>query len=61
MSFVDKELNETEIVICDRNVDMNKIVHALKGMANNKNPGSDGLHVTVEFYRTFIYHSWRIF
>ena len=52
MSFVDKKLNENEIGICDRNVDMDEIVHALKGMANNKSPGSDGL--TVEFYRTFL-------
>ena len=41
-----------EIGICDRNVDMDEIVHALKGMANSKNPGSDGL--TVEFYRAFL-------
>ena len=49
LSFVDKEPNENEIGICDRNVDMDKIVHALKGMASNKSPGSNGL--TVEFYR----------
>ena len=54
LSFVDKfkELIENEIGICNRNVDMLEIVHALKGMANNKSPGSDGL--TVEFYRTFL-------
>ena len=47
-TFVDKELNEHGIGICDRNIDINKIVHALKGMANKKSPGFDGL--TVEFY-----------
>ena len=52
MSFVDKKLIENEIDICDRKVDMDEIVHALKGMDNNKSPVSDVL--TVEFYRTFL-------
>lgn len=52
LSLVDKKLNESDVEMCDKNIDVKEIEQAVKEMASNKSPGPDGL--TIEFYRKFL-------
>lgn len=52
LSLVDTKLNESDVELCDKNIDVKEIEQALKEMASNKSPGPDGL--TVEFYKRFL-------
>ena len=46
-----KKLDETEKQACEGLITELECTKALKGMQNNKSPGSDG--ITVEFYKIF--------
>ena len=48
-----KFLDEVQKASCEGNIELGELATALKGMKNNKTPGSDGF--TVEFYKFF----WR--
>lgn len=52
LSLVDTKLDESDVDLCDKNIDGKEIEQALKEMARNKSPGPDGL--TVEFYKRFL-------
>lgn len=52
LTIVDKKLNESDVEMCDKNINVKEIEQALKEMASNKNPGPDEL--TVEFYKKFL-------
>lgn len=47
LSFVDKRIDKNDFELCDKCLNHDGIVKAVKEMANNKSPGSDGM--TVEF------------
>lgn len=48
---VDATLTENQASLCDGLLSPDEVLRALKGMARNKSPGSDGL--PVEFYLRF--------
>ena len=52
LSYVNRKINDSDKELCDSNIREDEIENAIKEMANNKSPGSDGL--TVEFYKAFL-------
>ena len=44
-------ISDEDIINCKKEINLEEITDALKGMSANKSPGNDGL--TVEFYRAF--------
>ena len=48
LNLIHNKLDDIQMQTCDRDISVEELTNALKGMNKNKSPGIDGL--TVEFY-----------